>query len=98
MCSETHFMREDAPEHDQDQVQFSHRWVEACPAPQPEQEGSVPSTILPRTNRSAPPCCIFPSQVKHMSFVSHLNTLHPRREPSTGWRCHSTGAGGARQY
>ena len=23
---------------------------------------------------------------------------HPSRDPSTGWRCHSTGAGGASQY
>ena len=26
-----------------------------------------------------------------------LNTFHPSRDPSTGWRCHSTGAGGANQ-
>ena len=27
---------------------------------------------------------------------STLNTLHPSRDPSTGWWCHSTGAGGTR--
>ena len=27
-----------------------------------------------------------------------LNTLQPSRDPSTGWRCHSTGAGDTIQY
>ena len=27
-----------------------------------------------------------------------LNTFQPSRDPSTGWRCHSTGAGGGSQY
>ena len=26
-----------------------------------------------------------------------LNTFHPSRDPSTGWWCHSAGAGGASQ-
>ena len=26
------------------------------------------------------------------------NTFHPSRRPSTGWRCHSAGPGGASQY
>ena len=33
----------------------------------------------------------------HGSTVS-LHTFHPSRDPSTGWRCHSTDAGGAVQY
>ena len=30
--------------------------------------------------------------------IVYLGTLQPSRDPSTGWRCHPTGAGGASQY
>ena len=35
--------------------------------------------------------------IRGETYVS-LNTFQPSRDPSTGWRCHSTGAGGASQY
>ena len=36
--------------------------------------------------------------LKHAQLKYVLMLCHPSRDPSTGWRCHSTGAGSASQY
>ena len=47
-------------------------------------------------NLQAQPCLAVSFIYSRVNCVP--NTFQPIRDPSTGWWCHSTGAGGASQY